>query len=201
MPDEPKAPHPDDRDLDELSDEELAVFEASLQQAAAEHRIEIDAYSPAPSGLDASDPLDEEEADRKAAELERRIEEIAAASRGREERDEEDRATAGHPDPQVEETLKRLESVAAQARTRKNVGLHNETNQRKQDREAAMGAGLGMSVAFSIIGLPLFGLLIGKLIDGGSGRTTWANALVLVGAGVGVAFAVYQLNRYSNRND
>ena len=59
--------------------------------------------------------------------------------------------------------------------------------------------GIGLSIAYAILGLPLVGAGIGWLIDRATGvQGVWVGPLVLVGAAAGVAMAVVLLGK-SNR--
>jgi len=68
------------------------------------------------------------------------------------------------------------------------------------DPETARGLGTGLTVAYAIIGVPLFGWGVGMGIDhftnnNAPGSLQWASVLALAGAVVGVTFAVIVAGR------
>ncbi|ARU44357.1 hypothetical protein CCB81_09445 [Armatimonadetes bacterium Uphvl-Ar2] len=102
-------------------------------------------------------------------------------------------------DAEMETRIKELEASARQARER------HETNQTQQqasvtvaDPEIARGAGLGLVIAYAVIGLPLLGFLIGYFIDGRLNGPI-GGILGLVGALLGVAFAIYRVQTQAKR--
>ncbi|MFN7402723.1 MAG: hypothetical protein ACK5UR_01075 [Armatimonadota bacterium] len=102
-------------------------------------------------------------------------------------------------DAEMETRIKELEASARQARER------HETNQTPQqasvtvaDPEIARGAGLGLVIAYAVIGLPLIGFLIGYFIDGRL-NGPFGGILGLVGALLGVAFAIYRVQTQAKR--
>jgi F0F1-type ATP synthase assembly protein I len=57
------------------------------------------------------------------------------------------------------------------------------------------GLGLGYSIAYTIIGVPLIGAAIGYLLDNQLHTVYWKGYLTLAGAVVGLVLAVVTLNR------
>ncbi len=60
----------------------------------------------------------------------------------------------------------------------------------------ARGIGVGLTVAYSIIGTPLFMYGVGMLIDSAVGTPAtatlkWSSGLLMIGALIGVSFAIY----------
>lgn len=93
--------------------------------------------------------------------------------------------------------LKDLEDRSADARDRFEKKKKIEDQRIRSEGEAARGAGVGLSVAYTILGLPLFGFGVGYLVDRfaiGKG-TQWQSILGLIGAFVGVGMAVWMLQR------
>jgi F0F1-type ATP synthase assembly protein I len=75
------------------------------------------------------------------------------------------------------------------------VKQERQTEERRSDGESARGLGIGLTVAYAIIGTPLLGFGIGYLIDGNSTVKTWSGILGMIGAFAGVGYCVYILNR------
>ena len=93
--------------------------------------------------------------------------------------------------------LKDLEERSSEAKDRFEKRKKIEDQRIRSEGEAARGAGVGLSVAYTIIGLPLFGFGVGYAIDrfAMGGGTKWQSILGLVGAFVGVGMAVWMLQR------
>lgn len=95
----------------------------------------------------------------------------------------------------------RLRALENKARTHKLIrDNRNQETERKQlsDGESARGLGVGLSVAYTIIGLPLAGVVIGWLVDQRLGTQTFRSLGVLLGSVFGIAAALLILSR-SNR--
>ncbi len=69
--------------------------------------------------------------------------------------------------------------------------------ERTQKQEAAdyRGLGVGMTVAYAIIGMPIFGWLIGLIIDSRLKTESWRTNLALIGVVAGIGFAFFVLQR------
>lgn len=72
--------------------------------------------------------------------------------------------------------------------------IHNST------REDYRGLAVGISVAYTIIGLPLGFFAIGALIDYFTDSNLFKAAFVLIGSIVGLGFGIFILNRHQNRS-
>lgn len=98
-------------------------------------------------------------------------------------------------DDEFEARLKELEERAKGShQTRENKKL--ETNRRMaSDRDSAKGLGLGLSIAYTIIGLPLLGVLIGWFMDQRVGGQTFTSIGVLVGSVLGIVGTVFMLSK------
>ncbi len=128
-------------------------------------------------------------------ELERRIRDL-----GLDETPAIDRAKqeAAKIDAEFEGRLKDLEHRANQAQSvRKNRSRELE-RKLSSDRDAARGLGIGISIAYTIIGLPLFGAGVGWLVDNRLGVDFWKGIGVLLGAIAGIMMAFYKINRHNN---
>ncbi len=63
------------------------------------------------------------------------------------------------------------------------------------DREASRGLGVGLSIAYTIIGVPIFGYFVGYLIDRQVGGKLFAPLFTTGGAVLGLTYAVWVLQR------
>jgi F0F1-type ATP synthase assembly protein I len=103
-------------------------------------------------------------------------------------------------DDDVETKLNQMAAQAAAGRKRaenREVGQKNEMF----DRSTARGAGIGLTVAYAIIGVPVFGYGFGWLIDQARGTPDrFASILGLLGCFAGVGFAFFVLNKENQRN-
>lgn len=104
-------------------------------------------------------------------------------------------------DPDLDAKLRAIEEKAKEARSRKSTGLTSEERQReiKSDREAARGLGVGLSVAYTIIGVPMVGLAIGWFLDKQTDSNVFKAAFVVGGATLGIIMTVVILNREQNK--
>lgn len=96
--------------------------------------------------------------------------------------------------PGFEDPLAALESRAGKARGVHRKAMNAEPSRIDGDRRAAKGLGIGLAMAYTMIGLPLLGLLIGfglnRLVPG-----PWIAVGVVLGFVAGVAFALFLGNR------
>lgn len=96
---------------------------------------------------------------------------------------------------EFQKRLKEIESRASVAKAERDAKLQEKARQVKSDRDVNRGLGVGMSVAYTILGVPMFGIGVGYLVDRSLGTDFWKGVGALVGATVGVAMALYILNR------
>lgn len=103
-------------------------------------------------------------------------------------------------DADMEARMQELEASARGARER------HESRQAEQkssapvaDPEIARSTGLGLVIAYAVIGLPLGGFLIGYFFDGQRFSGPMGSILGLLGAVVGVAYAIYRVQIQSRR--
>jgi F0F1-type ATP synthase assembly protein I len=83
----------------------------------------------------------------------------------------------------------RLKSLEERAKSQKLIRDNKEREVvRKQnaERDSARGLGIGLSIAYTIIGLPVLGLIIGYILDGGNASQTYKSIGVLAGAALGI---------------
>lgn len=100
--------------------------------------------------------------------------------------------------PLVEDGLKDLESRTAKAR-----GVHRSTkiaeqSRIEQDGRASKGLGVGLAIAYALIGLPLVGLGLGFLLHQALGGP-WIPIGVVAGFVGGIVFALFLSGRESGR--
>lgn len=98
-------------------------------------------------------------------------------------------------DAEFEAKLKSLEERAKNVHETRQAQKAQVQKTMKSDREAARGLGLGLSIAYTILGLPMAGYFIGWLIDRQTGNTTASGLLTVLGAFLGVFMAIYMVNR------
>lgn len=96
-----------------------------------------------------------------------------------------------------ERRLAALEQRAHAAKARRDEGKAKEFKVRETTQEEARSLGLGLSIAYMIIGLPLVGAGVGWLLDRQLHANAWAPMFALAGATIGVVFAVMRVNAAS----
>ena len=96
----------------------------------------------------------------------------------------------------------KLNRMAEQASAGRMKAENREVGQKSEmlDRSSARGLGIGLTVAYAIIGVPVFGYGVGWLIDQARGTPDrFASILALLGCFAGVGFAVFVLNKENQR--
>ncbi|MGV3615791.1 MAG: hypothetical protein ACO1SV_10700 [Fimbriimonas sp.] len=101
--------------------------------------------------------------------------------------------------PDFDERLRDLEARAEAAKQRRQGKASAEQRKIEREADSNRGLGVGLTVAYAIIGVPLFGILVGWLVDRSMGTDLFKGLGALLGSIVGVAGAVFILNRYQNR--
>lgn len=103
-------------------------------------------------------------------------------------------------DADMEARMQELEASARGARER------HESRQAEQkssapvaDPEIARGTGLGLVIAYAVIGLPLGGFLIGYFLDGQRLNGPMGGILGLLGGVLGVGYAIYRVQTQARR--
>jgi F0F1-type ATP synthase assembly protein I len=135
----------------------------------------------------------DQEAER-AAEVARKLDEMQARlEAGKEER----RGSESLFDQEFEDRLakfsNRIDDIKA-AREAKEV-LRGRVE--ASESQASHGLGVGLSAAYTIIGMPLAGAGIGWLADRYFGTTNMVGIGVVILGGIGVLLAIMMLNRHS----
>lgn len=96
--------------------------------------------------------------------------------------------------PGFEDHLDSLESRAIKARGVHNRAKNAEPSKIDSDRRASKGLGIGLAMAYTMIGLPLLGIVLGFLLN----RVVpgpWIAVGVVGGFVAGIAFALFLGNR------
>ena len=96
--------------------------------------------------------------------------------------------------PNVDAQFDSLEKRASAARQTHAKAKNADSSRIGSDGRAARGLGIGLAMAYTVLGLPLFGLVVGYLLN----RVVpgpWIPIGVVVGFIAGVVFAVFLSNR------
>ena len=103
--------------------------------------------------------------------------------------------TAADIHEEFDEKLKHYDQRFAQEKSIHEARKVEAEQRQKSDRESTKGLGLGMTLAYAIVGVPVFGYGIGFLVDKSNGTTTYAGIGMLIGCLVGIAVAVLMLSK------
>lgn len=99
--------------------------------------------------------------------------------------------------PEVDAQFESIEKRASAARVSHSKAKNSEPSRIDSDRRASRGLGIGMAMAYTMIGLPLLGIVLGfllnKVVPG-----PWIVIGVVGGFILGVAFALFLGNRERN---
>jgi F0F1-type ATP synthase assembly protein I len=102
-------------------------------------------------------------------------------------------------DPEFQERLDRMGAKAKEIRQKREQQQHEKTVKAKSDQSAARGLGIGVSLAYGILGVPLLGYGIGYFIDTQAGTTTVRSWGFLAGLIAAILFALVTLQRANTR--
>ncbi len=94
--------------------------------------------------------------------------------------------------------LAELEKKAREARGRESVKIASKDAMLKSDAEAARGLGVGLSIAYTILGVPLVGLAIGWALDSHYQSNVFKGLGTVSGAVLGIILAFWMMNRQNN---
>jgi F0F1-type ATP synthase assembly protein I len=104
---------------------------------------------------------------------------------------------AEDPQPEIDDFDERLRSLEARAdeiqASRQNAN-REARRQQHAERESALGIGAGLSIAYTLIGLPLLGAGLGWVLEQRGLRGAMALG-VLIGAVLGLVMAFITLGR------
>ena len=96
--------------------------------------------------------------------------------------------------PHFDDPLTSLEARAGKARGVHRRAMNAEPSRIDGDRRASKGLGVGLASAYTMIGLPLVGAILGFLLNKAV-PGPWVPLGVVVGFVAGVAFALFLGNR------
>ncbi len=103
--------------------------------------------------------------------------------------------------PGIDEGLDRglaeLEERARKARGEHEARKLREARRAESEAESYRGLGVGLTIAYVIIGVPILGAGVGWLLDRAASSSQWTAIGTVGGAAVGLALALAILNRAS----
>ncbi len=103
-------------------------------------------------------------------------------------------------DSEFDQRLKALEEKAQKAKASREVEKKKVERIQTSTQEESRALGLGLSIAYTIIGIPLLGAGVGWLIDRQVGTHYWMGMLTLAGATGGVAIAIFKMNQNERKS-
>lgn len=92
----------------------------------------------------------------------------------------------------------RLSELQTKAQTVKSIRDSQQRDAERiqqRDNESGRGLGIGLTVAYMILGLPMFGAGVGWLIDRQVGGKFWIGVCTLMGAVLGLTLAIMTINK------
>jgi F0F1-type ATP synthase assembly protein I len=201
MPDDPSegASKPE-KDPKELLREKLERIEredslraSDLSGTPSNDEIREDSFaSPIESQLAGDVPLGEPNEDPREIRLRQLEEELEQASAAHREK-------VTGIQSEFDERMRNLETKLDRVREQREGKRVQEQVRTNIDASASKGLGLGLQIAYTIIGLPLIGALIGYFIDRATGATLWTGLLAVAGMAGGVTLTVMFMGRSSNQ--
>lgn len=100
-----------------------------------------------------------------------------------------------HFDADFDARFSALEERANKAKSLRQAKQHEKNRELGRDRESALGLGMGMTIAYTILGFPMLGAGIGYLLNRSQGSTGYIGPLTTLGAVVGLCSALFMMNR------
>lgn len=107
---------------------------------------------------------------------------------------------AAKPGESLEQRLAQFEDKAQAARSAFHRTKSEKERQQQIDADSTKGLGIGMTVAYYIVGVPMMGAFLGWLIDRGTGGSLWIGIMTLIGSVIGITMAVSTINRTSGKS-
>jgi len=111
------------------------------------------------------------------------------------EEEEEKPSPFGNFDPEFDEKLDGFSKKVDKIKATREEQERDKARRQKGEQDSSRGLGVGLTIAYTIIGLPLFGAAIGWFVDGRTGGTTWVGVGTVIGAVLGVIAAISIMNR------
>lgn len=102
-------------------------------------------------------------------------------------------------DPEFGERIDALEKRIDAIKARREKQRTSDRKVLGQDPASARQLGIGLTVAYTVLGVPLAFYGVGWLLDQGTGDDQWRTNLTFVGAVLGVTAAVIMLQRLQSR--
>ncbi|MBS1709960.1 MAG: hypothetical protein JSS65_14700 [Armatimonadetes bacterium] len=106
------------------------------------------------------------------------------------------KAEADKAEQDMLDQLTKLEESARSSRRSLERAHAREEAKAQETQETGRGLGVGLSIAYAIIGVPLAGFAVGYLIDRRP-NGPFASGLTVAGAVAGVAYAIMAVNRHN----
>ncbi|MEA2554608.1 MAG: hypothetical protein QOJ65_2784 [Fimbriimonadaceae bacterium] len=160
-----------------------APIEGAINPTNPDHRLDKDLDELKLSDIER--PRDEQ----RLAELEREIEEETARHREQ----------AQGIKTEFDGRMRQLEEKLRKVREEREGTKSQEDARIALDNSSSKGLGLGLSIAYTMMGMPLLGIAIGWFLDQSLGTNIWKGILAVVGAAVGLAFTVVSMNRVNRQ--
>lgn len=99
------------------------------------------------------------------------------------------------------EFIARMKALDERAENVKQQRVQKDTEKKravKSDQESSRGLAVGLSIAYTIMGVPVAGFLIGWLIDNQVKSEMYKGIGVMAGAVAGITMALFILKRHSD---
>jgi len=142
-----------------------------------------------------SDDRDPSEPESAEAEAMRRLRELSSD----ESAVETARKEAAALDDEFHQRLDELGERAAKTKESRERQRREAERTQTFDRETARGTGVGLQIAYMIIGFPMAGLALGWYLDNRLDANAWKPILVIGGPAAGIALALITLNRLERK--
>ena len=94
---------------------------------------------------------------------------------------------------EFDEKLHALEAKAQAMKQRRESQKVQAEKEIKSVQDANQGLGMGMTIAYTIIGMPLVGGFLGLLLNKATGGTAWLPLCAMIGMFGGLGVAIYLL--------
>lgn len=96
--------------------------------------------------------------------------------------------------------ISQLENKIKQAKTGyRDPSVDKASLSGSLDQKSSLSTGLGLSLAYTIIGTPMLGYGVGLLINKATGTQGWHIWLTLIGSVIGIGWTIMVVNRNNDR--
>ncbi|MFN3682992.1 MAG: hypothetical protein ACK41F_03545 [Fimbriimonadaceae bacterium] len=103
-------------------------------------------------------------------------------------------------DPVLDDLERRMEALGRRAGEARSEHRRSAERSRPSLGDSAHGVGYGLTIAYTILGLPMLGVLVGWILDQRSGTGQLFTGLgVLVGSVVALLAVLVQISRFEKR--